>query len=297
MHKILVLAILAGPAWDGWVEKYRSGEALLDERRSAIALEPLQVAAKEAEAEGATSAQLAAVYDALGRAAMGGGQYRDGKLYFERALRLAADGPVEAQAAVTSNLGQACQALGQVVRAEQHFRQALAIMPNRAAVLNQLGGVLYLQHRYAEAEGAFRKALMYAGGLDSATARSDLALIYEARGKLREAAGLYEQAVSSTPAGQARARMLANLGALRLRLGNPADAVVALGRSLEEIEIAVGPVHPDVAHVLEIYERALRKAGHKAEAIDVAQRASAIRSSFTPQDNAARAIVDYLDLK
>jgi Tfp pilus assembly protein PilF len=297
MHKILVLAILAGPAWDGWVEKYRSGEALLDERRSAIALERLQVAAKEAEAEGASDAQLAAVYDALGRAAMESGQYLDGKRYFERALRLAADGPVEAQAAVTSNLGQACQALGQVVRAEQHFRQALAIMPNRAAVLNQLGGVLYLQHRYEEAEGAFRKALLYAGGLDSVTARSDLALIYEARGKLREAAGLYEQAVSSTPAGQARARMLANLGALRLKLGNPADAVVALGRSLEEIEIAVGPVHPDVAHVLEIYERALRRAGHKAQAIDVAQRANAIRSSFTTQDNATRAIVDYLDLK
>jgi tetratricopeptide (TPR) repeat protein len=170
-------------------------------------------------------------------------------------------------------------------------------MPNRAAVLNQLGGVLYLQRRYKEAEGVFRKALLYAGGLDSITARSDLAVIYEAEGKLRQAAGLYEQALSSSPAGQAHARMLANLGALRLKLGNPPDAILALGRSLEEMEIAVGPSHPDVAHILEIYERALRKAGHKAQAIDVAQRANAIRSSFTRQDNSTRAIVDYLDLK
>ncbi len=98
MHKMLVLAVLAVPAWAGWVEMYHSGEALLDERRSAVALERLQVAAKEAEAEGASDAELAAVYDALGRAAMGSGQYRDGKRYFERALRLATDGPLEARA-------------------------------------------------------------------------------------------------------------------------------------------------------------------------------------------------------
>ena len=297
MYKILVLAVLAAPAWAGWVEDYRSGEALLDQRRFATALERLQTAAKEAEAEGTSDAKLATVYDALGRAAMGSEQYRDGKRYFERALRLSAEGPLEAQATVTSNLGQSCQALGQVVRAELYFRQALAIMPNRAAVLNQLGGVLYLQRRYKEAEGVFRKALLYAGSLDSITARSDLAVIYEAQGKLREAAGLYEPALSSIPAGQGRARMLANLGALRLKLGNPPEAILALGRSLEEMETAVGPSHPDVAHILEIYERALRKAGHKAQAIDVAQRANAIRSSFTRQDSSTRAIVDYLDLK
>ena len=96
--------------------------------------------------------------------------------------------------------------------------------------------------------------------------------------------------------GQSRARILANLGALRLKLGNPADAVVALGRSLQEMETAVGPVHPDVAKVLEVYERVLRKAGHKAEAIEVAQRAISIRSSFGGQD-ATRASMDYRDLK
>jgi Tfp pilus assembly protein PilF len=196
-----------------------------------------------------------------------------------------------------ANLGQACQALGELVHAEQLFRQALAAMPNRAAVLNLLGGVLYLQHRYDEAESALRQALSYAADPDSVTARSDLAVIYEARGKLREAAVLYEQAIFSTPGGLARARMLANLGSLRLKLGNPTDAVVALGRSLEEIETAVGPTHPDMAHVLEIYERALRKAGHRVQAIDAAQRAKAIRSSFAGQDNATRATVDYRDLK
>jgi Tetratricopeptide repeat len=91
--------------------------------------------------------------------------------------------------------------------------------------------------------------------------------------------------------------MLANLGALRLKLENPAGAVVALGRSLEEMETAVGPAHPDVAKVLEVYERVLRKTGHKAEAIEVAQRAKSIRPSFVGLDNANRATVDYRDLK
>jgi Tfp pilus assembly protein PilF len=228
---------------------------------------------------------------------MGGGQYQDGKRYFERALRLTVGGSLEARAVVTANLGQACQALGQVVRAEQYFRQALTMGPDRAAVLNHLGGVLYLQHRYEEAEGALRKALGHGEGIESVTARSNLAVIYEARGKLDEAAGLYEQAVSGAPAGQGRARMLANLGALRLKLGNPAGAEVALSRSLEEMEIAVGPAHPDVAHVLELYAHALRKAGDNAYAIAVAQRATTIRSSFAAQDKASRAIVDFLDLK
>jgi Tfp pilus assembly protein PilF len=204
----------------------------------------LQAAAKEAEVARASDAQLAAVYDALGRAGMGSGHYRDGKRNFERALRLAADGPLEGRAAVTSNLGQACQALGELVRAEQLFRQALAAMPNRADLWNQLGGVLALQRRYLEAEDALRQALSNPADPASVTARNDLAVIYEARGKLHQAAGLYEQAISSAPAGQSRARILANLGALRLKLGNPAGAVVALGRSLQEMERTGG--EPDV---------------------------------------------------
>jgi Tfp pilus assembly protein PilF len=297
MRKMLVLIFVSAPAWAGWVEKYRSGESALAEGRTAIALEHLQAAAKEAELERASDAQLSAVYDALGRAGMGRGHYRDGKRNFERALRLAADGPLEARATVTSNLGQSCQALGELVHAEQLFRQALAAMPNRAELWNQLGGVLALQRRYLEAEDALRHALSNPEDPASVTASNDLAVIYEARGKLREAVGLYEQAICGAVAGQSRARILANLGALQLKLGNPAVAVVAIGRSLQEMEAAVGPEHPDVARVLEVYERVLRKAGHKAEAIEVAQRAKSIRSSFVGQDNANRVTVDYLDLK
>jgi len=294
---MLVLIVMSASAWAGWVEKYRSGESSLAEGRTAIALERLQAAAEEAEVAGASDAQLAAVYDALGRAGMQNGRYRDGRRNFERALRLSVDGPLEARAAVTSNLGQACQALGELVRAEQLFRQALAAMPNRTELWNLLGGVLARQHRYKEAEDALRKALSDPPDPASLTASNDLAVIYEARGKLREAVGLYEQAICGAVAGQSRARILANLGALQLKLGNPAVAAVAIGRSLQEMEAAVGPAHPDVARVLEVYERVLRKAGHKAEAIEVAQRAKSIRSSFVGQDNANRVTVDYLDLK
>jgi len=295
--KILVLIIVSSPAWAGWVENYRFGESSLSEGQTVIALEHLQAAAKEAEAAGASDAQLAAVYDALGRAGMAVGHYRDGKRNFERALRLAADGPLEAGAAVTSNLGQACQVLGELVHAEQLFRQALATMPSRTEVWSLLGGVLVLQRRYREAENALVHALSNPAVPASFTARNDLAVIYEVRGKLREAADLYEQAISSAPAGQARARMLANLGDLHLKLGNPTGAMTVLGRSLEEMQTAVGPAHPDVAKVMEVYARVLKQAGHGTEAIEVAQHAKSIRSLFAGQDNETRASVDYRDLK
>jgi tetratricopeptide (TPR) repeat protein len=294
---MLVLVVVSAPAWAGWLENYRFGDRSLAEGRTAIALERLQVAAKEAEVAGASDAQLTAVYDALGRAGMRSGHYRDGKRNFERALRLAADGPLEARAAVMSNLGQACQALGELARAEQLFREALAAMPNRADLWNLLGGVLALQSRYKEAEDALKLALSNPADPASVTARNDLAVIYQARGKLREAAELYEQAISSSPAGQARARMLANLGDLYLKLRNPTGAMMALGWSLEEMQTAVGPAHPDLATVLEVYARVLKKAGHRTEATEVAQRAKSIRSSFAGQDNETRASVDYRDLK
>src|SRR5580765_6371960 len=85
MRDMLVLICVSAPAWARWDEKYRSGASALAEGRTAIALEHLQAAAKEAELERASDTQLSAVYDALGRAGMGSGHYRDGKRNFERA--------------------------------------------------------------------------------------------------------------------------------------------------------------------------------------------------------------------
>jgi len=297
MRKMLALILVTFPAWAGWVEKYRSGESALAEGRPAIALDRLQAALKEAGIARASDSQLAAVYDALGRAGMARGCYREGKRNFELALRLAKDGPAETRVVLTSNLGQACQALGEFVHAELLFRQAITAMPDRADIWNLLGGVLALQRRYPEAEEALRHALSNPADPASVTAHNDLAVIYQTRGKLHQAAALYEQGISNSPAGQARARMLANLGTLRLKLGNRAGALAALGRALQEMETAVGPAHSDVAKVLEVYEPILRKAGRKTEAIAAAQRAKSIRSSFAGLDNATRASVDYRDLK
>jgi Flp pilus assembly protein TadD len=67
MRKILALTILAAPAWADWLESYHSGESFLAQGRTANALECLQSAARQAETSGAPDAQLAVVYDALGR--------------------------------------------------------------------------------------------------------------------------------------------------------------------------------------------------------------------------------------
>ena len=239
-----------------------------------------------------------AASDSLGQAAFGGGQYREAKQHFERALGLAEDAPAEARAAVIANLGQACQALGEFARAEQLYRQALDATPGRAPVWHLLGGVLTQQRRFDEAEDALRRATALPdAGTGASAARSDLALILAARGKRREAVDLLEQAIAVSRAGQPRARMLANLGELLFKLGQRAQAVAALQQSVAEMEAAVGPAHPDMAEVLRVYGGVLHKSGRKGEAKDLSKRAEAIRSSLTLQTNANRTTVDYRDLK
>jgi tetratricopeptide (TPR) repeat protein len=228
--------------------------------------------------------RLAAIHDANGRAAFASGHYRDAQRHFERLLDLA---PTEA---VTANLGQACQALGEFARAERLYRQVLSVVPGNAAVWNQLGDVLFLQRRYEEAEAAYRRAMEFPDVRASANARNGLALILEAQGKLHDAITLLEQAVSGAEAGQARARMLTNLGGLHQKLGHRTEAATYLSRALDEMERAVGAGHPDVARILEDYGKILQKTGRKAEAKEAARRARSIRSSFT-------ATIDYRDLK
>ncbi len=296
MYKFLALAILAASAQADWLQSYRVGETLLAGGQASDAIEAFKLALGQAEAVGASSLQFVAIHDAMGRAAFGGGQYRNSRKHFERALSsLAADGPPEARAPILANLGQACQELGELARARMLYREALEAVPDRGAVWNSLGGVLFLERRYDEAEDAHRRAMTDPRA--AAAARNNLAVVLEARGKLREAAALIAQSIPSAPAGQPRARMLANLGGLQLKLGNGAEAAAALRRSLEEMESAVGPAHPDVARILESYGHVLRKTGRKTEAKVAARRAETIRASFAGQTNADGTTVDYRDLK
>ena len=231
--------------------------------------------------------------DSLGQAAFQAGNYRDAKKHFEHALRSAVGDIVPE----LSNLGQACQALGEFARAEQLYRQALDHMPERATLWQLLGAVLFQQHKYASAEHALQRAIALPDPRTAAIARNDLAMLLEARGRGPAALALLKQAIAAAPAGQSRARMLANLGNLHLKMDDRAAAVQAFRTSLQEMEIAVGPAHPDVGQILLDYAQALQKSGNKSEAKRAALRAETIFSAFSAQTNINGATADYRDLR
>jgi Tfp pilus assembly protein PilF len=256
-------------------------------------------ALSDAETASAGEPDAGATLDSLGRAEFRAGRYRKAKSYFDRSLAVNRDRP-EARLAALSNAGQAYLALEEYGRAEQLFREALQLGPDHAALWQFLGKVLFLRHRYADAEAAQYKALslVKAGQSEvAAAARNDLAILYQARKRPRAAISLLEDAAAATQPGQARARIFANLGVLQWKYGSKQDAAMYLRRALSEMETAVGPEHPDVGKILEDYGDVLRATGEKAVAKHMAKRAAAIRSAFAAQTNNTGTTVDWRDLK
>jgi tetratricopeptide (TPR) repeat protein len=299
MRQLLLIVILFRPAIAAWPDRYHSGERLLKQGKIQEALQELNTALHEADAAHDEGKGLAAILDAIGRAEFRGGRYRNAKRHFERAAQLLEDQP-QSRPAVLANAGQACLAVGKFASAEHFFRAALELLPGHAGLWQLLGKALFLQNRQAEAERAQRKALALAGGTDpniAAVASNDLAILYQSRNNHHEAVDLLLAALSATPHGQGRARMLANLGVSHWKIGNKQEAATYLRQGLAEMEAAVGPEHPDVERILADYHEVLQKTGKKGQAREIAKRAAAMRSAFAAQTNSRGSTVDWRDLK
>jgi tetratricopeptide (TPR) repeat protein len=237
--------------------------------------------------------------DALGQQEFRAGNYRKAKSYFDRSLRVKRDRS-EDQVAALGNAGQAYMALGEYARAEELFREALQLNPRHAGLWQFLGKVLFLRERYADAEAAQHQALVLVNPSDSfvaAAAHNDLAILYQTQNKRREAISSLQSAAASTPPGQGRARILANLGVLQWKYGSKQEAAQYLQQALTEMEAAVGPEHPDVGRILDDYREVLRATGQKAAAKQAARRAAAIRSAFAAQTNSSGMTVNWRELK
>jgi tetratricopeptide (TPR) repeat protein len=105
------------------------------------------------------------------------------QLYSEALTREAL--PAYQRAAILSNLGLACQNLGEVEKAETCFEQAVAVNPNLSSARIGLGTIYALRGSHAEALEQFDRAL----ALDprSAVAHTNRGLSLEALGRLDEA--------------------------------------------------------------------------------------------------------------
>ena len=151
-----------------------------------------------------------------------------------------------------------------------------------------------------EAETALRQSLTIqeesAQQVSGATL-SDLALIYSAQRQHRQALDILDRAITVTPPGQVRARVLANRAILRWKLGRRMDAESGLTQALAEMEAAVSSLHPDVGVILQMYAAVLERSGRGRQAKEMKKRAQAIDSSFAANTNSGWLTVDWRDLK
>jgi tetratricopeptide (TPR) repeat protein len=187
--------------------------------------------------------------------------------------------------------------LGELKRAEQLFSSVIQSLPAYGPAWGALGQVQFAQGHDQEAEANFRRAIDLSDRKDARKIKNDLAVLWESRGKRSEAVALLQSIVSETAPGRERLRMLTNLGAWQSRLGHHQDSLQSLAAALTEAETTVGPSHPDTAQVLQALGQALQKAGRKADARQVRQRAHSLTAEFAAQTNAGSATVDVRDLK
>ncbi len=155
-------------------------------------------------------------------------------------------------AITTAELGQA-----RLDEAEAHLRRAIELRPDNPIPYFNLGTLLSVRTRYADAEGAFRTYLELLPGSRNALGR--LGLLYLLQGRLEDAVPLLLQARGLPPAAPAAS-------------GGPASAPLAMAVALVE----------DDPGTLMLLGRALVERGHPGDAIFALRRAAALDPSAVP---------------
>ncbi len=119
-----------------------------------------------------------------------------------------------------TNLGLALEESGDFQRAEQLYRQALAINPNYDIALNNLGKTLHQQGQLDSARVYYERALAVKPKFINAL--YNLGTLWQATGHLDQAESLYKQILALNPN---EAGTLNNLGNLWREKGDPGQAI------------------------------------------------------------------------
>ena len=193
------------------------------------------------------------------------------------ALTLAAAAAVAAITAVTS-VAAAPNNLAKTIEVQ---RRLTTERPNDAAVFNDLGNLLLLAQKPAEAEAAYRRALEL--DPDKVSALFNLGLVLHQRGALKDAMQLYQKAVKADP-NHAWAHY--QLGAVHEALHQTTRAIdeYALAFSLDP-QLAFPEVNPHIVEnklVTEAMLRAYRGDSAKPQAPAVYEEAGRIASLLVP---------------
>ncbi len=155
----------------------------------------------------------------LGNALKQSGQLDQAIISFRAALQRADTGQAH------NGLASALQAIGEYAEAEQHYRKAIALMPEAAEAHNNLGTLLKEQEQLAQAEDCYRQAIHLNPRF--ATAHINLGNALSGLGRFAEAKQCYHDALALQP-DLPDAHF--NLGNTLVELGQLSEAVACFKR-------------------------------------------------------------------
>jgi protein O-GlcNAc transferase len=197
--------------------------AILEQRRVADALEPMQRAAALLPGDREVHRGLGVIF-----------LHQERQAEAEACLRKA----LQIDPAYTDAydlLGPVLAGQGRLAEAEASLRKALELGPPTARMYNNLGKILRLQEKYGEAEAMLRRALALKE--DYPEAHNNLAIVLRRQGQLTEAEASLHRALALKP-NDAEAQ--SNLGNALKDQGRLAEAAASFRRALE--------IKPDYAH-------------------------------------------------
>jgi len=172
---------------------------------------------------------------------------------------------------------------GELARAEEYYRQALAANPEFAEAWNSLGNALCLQGRHAEATACYQKAIALKP--DYAGAYNNLGNLLHSQGRLADAIACYEKTLALMP--EFAAEVHSNLGGALQQQGNLADAVDCYRKAIE--------LKPEYAGAHSNLGAVLRDQGKAAVAVESFRVALALEPNDAEVHSNLLLIMQYSD--
>jgi tetratricopeptide (TPR) repeat protein len=150
---------------------------------------------------------------------------------------------------------------GELERAEEHLRQAIAFKPDHADAFNNLGLVLENKSALADAEAAYRQAIAIKP--DSAEALSNLGNVLARGGRFDEAVRFYQHAIELGPSAY---KLHANFGEILLAAGRVDEAIASFETALQ-IKPDLVPARVRLANILYLHDRIEQAIAHYEQAL------------------------------
>jgi tetratricopeptide (TPR) repeat protein len=278
-----------------WAERIRTADQAYDRGDYRSSLDALSPAIHIAETFGPHDLGLALTLSRLGSVYLGLGRFRQAEDAYLRSLAAWQQAaPVDPERSVIlASLVTVYGKTGEFTKAEKFGRMAIAIQEqaygresvNLGGPLQNLAAILQSEHRYAEAQDLYQRALHILEKSDrpnfTASAHSNLGLLFSEMGRPADGIAEVQRAVAIWEASFGREHPwvvpgLINLATLYCHWSRWAEAQEPIRRARDIIVKSFGPDHPMLDPILRTYSDVLQHAGRKREAKQMARTAQTI---------------------